>query len=715
MTSNASIIDKIFNSIAKFIQENKEEIKKGTINIEDKFIHLDTKELEKEIDITWRKELIKNNKKSKFSYENVLATFQVQNLQDLLKTARYKSNLEKQTNIEENILDTNFGNIYLNYRSGKVVRNFTQNYQRQIKDSIKYYIQDRNKVRPEGIKNKYDNSYIGEKELVKKLLGNENTKVIEKRDKSKVFQLPFTQEWSKWQYGLIDDIITGNKIYPEPYKEDIRQRVDRIIETELSAANNIGRLNQSITENTKVFRWNSRGSVGLCKLCLSLDNQILILNNINEDLVNKDFRKIKTKKVFNINELIKGTYFPPLHPYCNCYLSPIKSEKDLTPDMLNTLSKDRLQEVKNTLNNVNNNNLELGNIVKSIATSGIISGIVYGGIKEGYINTDYMKYISKENKEKEDFKKGLIMEKIGITTGIALLVFLLNKYKPSVIKAVKNEVDEVLEQKNINSKEIFETLKDMAITNQTNEIKKSIRKNNLIKDKINENEQRKKEEQEIKKEDIKEKIQQEKLNKKKINYRQKIYRDYLELIRIQEQINNVNNEIGKLINRLISLRKITDIDKARREASTIAKIYRVTIFRQIGSNNENSSVSLQSKNKKLAYIQAKINKGIKNYTKEFDEIPEIDVMYKGVQYDLNDFEQLNIIILDIQKDIENVIVNYNNIPLNEGLLNEELQSQGLNITYLKNMSKTIKKLENIKQSNIKPTSDKLKNISKNNK
>ncbi len=686
------IIEKVYQSTVDFINKHKEKITKNQpiTNSEYKEWEIELnkdkviKDFENELSVMWRRELINDN--SKFNLNEAIATFNSSNFSDnlnfVIKSTRYNSEKEKRISADQGILDTKFGNVYVNYRSKAILRNFTSRYQNDIKEGIKFYVNDRSKVKSEN----YNNNAIPEKELFKGVVGSTNNKYLEKERNTDPFNKALRDVYNAKQnktYGLIDDIVYGKQKY-DSYKFWIKDRVNRIIETEINSAYNIGRLDKNLDKNVNVYQWKlheGKLKPSECNLCKSLQNQIIVIDGINKDLVSKDFRKYKTKEPLVVSYLLNNEYFPPLHPYCECYLLPIKDKNELDKLIKKfykyNLNPDMVKRAYASFDDNNSNNM-LNSLINTITTSALTSGVVYHGIQNGYIEEYYKRYIKQENKEKEEFQRGVAMATIGVTGGIALLVYLLSKYNPNAInkvttisKKVNNEINEALEENNIRKTDIIDTVRDIVITNQIKNIKP-----NDIKEQIQENEEQKNNV-------IKEKIQENELKKKENNYIKKIDNEYRKLSDIEDLILFLREKINEINYRLKRLRLITDKDKALKEAKELKRLYQVTLRSRIDSYGKTSQLSLKRKAKNIYKIENTINQLISNYKKDFDNIVIVKE-YMGNSYVINESESLRSIIELIKLQVNEIINSYNNIQLQEGELSSNLQTDGINVGYLGN-------------------------------
>lgn len=126
-------------------------------------------------------------------------------------------------------------------------------------------------------------------------------------------------------------------IYADKSGQELNQAfmatINRIVETETTAAYSIGRVQYMLESGFRFFYWTNREMPNEkdCKLCKTTHNIIFdAVKLISEYFA--VFNLLKTNKSLQENiimiPMFPGALLPPLHPYCSCFITPIKTMQE---------------------------------------------------------------------------------------------------------------------------------------------------------------------------------------------------------------------------------------------------------------------------------------------------------------------------------------------------------------------------------------------------
>jgi hypothetical protein len=241
--------------------------------------------------------------------------------------------------LNQDILTSDFGQTYLQERNKEIARNFTNTYQEKIFNSINNYLNQRLSITRE-----------------KNLINHLSFKRLS--DLTSEEKAEYINEYNNLAdiYGLsVESLATYDSLKFSP-----KERIRRIAKTELSAAYNLARYDELVSQGYTQFQVKNSGRPD-CVLCKSKHNTIITLTEINNiDKGFTDFRGIDTRKDKNAPENTK-LLFPPFHPGCRDYLVGI-SKKQPKDSVL-----DKLQQASNIYNKVSTINSVIG-LGNSLAT-----------------------------------------------------------------------------------------------------------------------------------------------------------------------------------------------------------------------------------------------------------------------------------------------------------------------------------------------------------
>jgi len=121
-------------------------------------------------------------------------------------------------------------------------------------------------------------------------------------------------------------------------------RLERIINNELTTSYNLGRIEAFIRNGVKQVRWISTLDTKTSTFCMSLNNRIFNLTEIQAFATGRGLLYPyfpNTKKTFDEvkrNSAIGVFYLPSVHPYCRSYLEPIPPQEELESEKKNFFS-----------------------------------------------------------------------------------------------------------------------------------------------------------------------------------------------------------------------------------------------------------------------------------------------------------------------------------------------------------------------------------------
>lgn len=362
-----------------------------------------------------KEEFIANTKKSKQNYQKELSNWWTSN-----KSSEFKNYLQKRYDV--------------------IGYNYNQEYHKKLSESISNYLNS-NITKTDFNEKKLLNALslnnfqnLNQKEI-EEYFRTPNKTITNVKSKIKANQIP--KEYLanvKRRYGLANK--DGNigqdgfeTLDSQPlYQNNILNRLDRIVQTEMNASYNIKTLGDALDKGYTSFIWKSDTQKDQCILCRTANGQEIFLNDIINLKQFNTFKNIKTRHTYNSNKNKNGLILPPVHPYCNCVLIPNKKQPpELITNLLNT-AKSKL--------------LNMGS---------------------SYALSEETKQIAKNNKELKDKKRQdnitkIILGTVGITS-IGLLTYMFVKNRDIVTE---------------NIKEGYSTLKDLVEENIQQKVDKII-------------------------------------------------------------------------------------------------------------------------------------------------------------------------------------------------------------------------------------------------
>jgi hypothetical protein len=393
---------------------------------------------------------------AKFNESTDIAEFLADNLSKDEAASRIKtrSGREKRRTIQYEgrtpIATTEFGQIYLNERNNVIARSFTNEYTRKIRDSISRYIKsdvnvglttnkERTLINRLSFKRFTDLTPAERKELLPLLNQRQLSEIQKNVNPDRLKQI-------KGTYGLKDAIASDPESYDSAfYKINPINRIDRIAQTEINAAYNLGRADRFLSRGVSDFIWRMSGRE-TCELCTSMDGRLVSLVPDLKSYFFTDFRRVDTKKPAQRQTTHP---YPPVHPFCDCFLEPIRNQKDL--ERLIAAGKtpeDEIERIRNTLQ---------GGVAQQ--KQGIIKGVVGKAItsfltQEALLMLNPNTYetlslyyqLQELKKQQEDQERLKLLFVTTSILSIGLMYYFYLKSHPEYVKEIKERVmSEILE------------------------------------------------------------------------------------------------------------------------------------------------------------------------------------------------------------------------------------------------------------------------------
>jgi len=350
----------------------------------------------------------------------------------------------------QGIETTDFGKLYLKYRNQEIFSNFIPQYRQTIKYSIKKYIESPkpdesalyNGLKPQYIKDKTPQEltdYVKVKSTDKEFMESQGLKVND-----------------------MGGLLKKNKENPDIYDKtgyylDLDNRVDRIAQTEISQAYNLGVIAKSVEKGNTLFMWNNSleiSTLSRCKLCASLFGKIVDLGSSiigSYQGWNMDFKKLPSgytrKTIFELPEL-KDNIAPVAHPNCYCFLTVLDNKETVTKYYSaitgnKTNSKELVNKVLSSvgMQSEEQKTKEDKSLLKNLLSAALIGTVAVKGV-------DVAKQLSYdlvlEHKKKEEQRRKQKMIIIGssiLATGMMMYFF----YKTNA-KLKSNILDDIVEE-----------------------------------------------------------------------------------------------------------------------------------------------------------------------------------------------------------------------------------------------------------------------------
>jgi hypothetical protein len=341
-----------------------------------------------------------------------------------------------------------FGKTYLKYRNQKIFSNFVPQYRQTIKASIKKYVESPNP----------DESALYDA-LKPQYIKDKNIQELQNYAKVKSVDKQF-MEGEGLQVGDMGGLLKRIKENPSKYDKtgyflDMNNRVDRIAQTEVSQAYNLGVIAKSVEKGARYFMWNnsleSRANIKQrCKLCASLHGKIVDMSSsviASGQSWNTDFKNLPPnytrRTIFELPELM-NSLGGILHPFCGCFFTVLDSKEAVTKTMA-TITGNKA----NTQNEINQVMQSVGlseeqkqnSLVTNILSAALVGTVAVKGV-------DVAKQLSVdlvlEHRKKEEQRRKQKMIIIGssiLATGMMMYFF----YKTSA-KLKTNILDDIVEE-----------------------------------------------------------------------------------------------------------------------------------------------------------------------------------------------------------------------------------------------------------------------------
>jgi hypothetical protein len=341
-----------------------------------------------------------------------------------------------------------FGKKYLLYRNQSIFSNFVPQYRQTIRYSIKKYVESPNPdesvlydaLKPQYIKDKTNQelqNYAKVKSVDKDFMKGEGLQVGD-------------------MGGLLKRIKENPSKYDKTgYFLDMDNRVDRIAQTEVSQAYNLGVIAKSVEKGARYFMWNnsleSRANTKQrCNLCASLHGKIVDMSSSvigSGQSWNTDFKNLPPnytrRTIFELPKLM-NSLGGILHPFCKCFFTVLDS-KEAVNKAMSAITGNKA----NTQNEINQVMQSVGlseeqkqsSLVANILSAALIGTVAVKGV-------DVAKQLSVdlvlEHRKKEEQRRKQKMIIIGssvLATGMMMYFF----YKTSA-KLKTNILDDIVEE-----------------------------------------------------------------------------------------------------------------------------------------------------------------------------------------------------------------------------------------------------------------------------